>query len=135
MNPLVLFIFLVGCVVGYLFARVQLRGRFLLALDGREEAPLPGPWCPPEAAPLSQQWNLPARTVDPVQSYTEAVPAIQPSRRVLRRFPDAQPMYFSAKQIIGRQDEHGFPRAPQYPDGLTGWYRDHGFVVANEDGQ
>lgn len=128
--PIVLFTLALGIVIGYWFCRMQLRGKFLLA---EEQTPLPGPWCHPSEAPLSQEWNLPTRPVDPVQSYTEAVPAIQPSRRVLRRFPDAPEEHFSAKQIIGGQDEHGFPRVPQYPDGLIGWYRDHGFRTTVEE--
>jgi len=99
MNPLVLFIFLVGCVVGYLVARVQLRGRFLLTLEGLEEEPLPGPWCPPEAAPL------------------------QPHRRTLMRTPRC-PDGYSAKQVLGYSN-FGTPHRSQYPGGFDQWRMDH----------
>jgi hypothetical protein len=114
MNGLVLFIFLVGAAVGYAFARIQLRGRFLLALEGRETPPLPGPWCPPDEAPLSHAWNPPPQPSASLRDHPGLI-----------RTPLA-PQGFTAKHIVGRYDPHGFERDPLYPGGLNGWLRDNG---------
>ena len=122
MNGLVIFIWLLGCGCGYWLARIQLRGRFELAADALQE-PTPVPQ-------LSEAKILPpAPRQDALRTYCESVPLIHPSRRVLRRFPDSRPSHFTASQIIGGYDDHGFPRSPQFPGGLEEWNRVHGFNV------
>lgn len=121
--PIVLITLTLGIFIGYWLCRMQLRGKFLL-LD--EKMPLPDPWCHPSEAPLSQQWNLPTHNAPPLTEHHGLIP-IEPSRRVLKHFPNAPLEHFSAKQVIGGQDSHGFSRTPQYPNGLEGWYQDHGF--------
>lgn len=116
MNPLVLFILTIGFALGYGFARIQLRGRFLLALEAKEDAPLPPSWCPPDEAPLSQQWKLPPYRTEPLS---------------LIRRPRC-PEGYSAKQVLGYSD-FGTPHPPQYPGKFEQWRKDHHDYYAGVD--
>ena len=107
--PAVLFIFVVGIVLGYWLCRMQLRGKFLLA---EEMKPLPPPWRPPplefapptqtQELPLSVAWNLPHHSPPP-----ELV-------------SDNTPHGFSAKQVLG-YNVFGYRHEPQYPGGIREW--------------
>ena len=124
--PAVIFIWLVGIAVGYWLCRMQLRGKFELAqdvLDGRLSIqPVESPSCPPEPPPLSQQWNLPTHNRPSLTEHSGLI-----------RTPGC-PDGFSAKQILSTHtDEHGFPKTPQYPGGLEGWYEHHGFPISTSE--
>jgi len=118
--PIVLITLGVGIAVGYWLCRMQLRGKFLLAEEGQ---PFWG-----EVAPTTQIQTPPTIIVE--CNHTP----IKPHRRVLRKFPDAQTEYFSAKQVIGGYDDRGFRiGAPEYPGGIKAWNRDHGWVKEDDE--
>ena len=122
--PIVLITLGVGIAVGYWLCRMQLRGKFLLA---EEMQPLPPSWLPPTD-------YIPPPPVEPTIIVECNHTPIKPHRRVLRKFPDAQTEYFSAKQVIGGYDDRGFRiDVPEYPGGIKAWNRDHGWVKEDDE--
>lgn len=86
-----------------------------------------------DGRPLSEQWNLPHRRSKAVQDDSDAMPPVRPGHRIRKKYPDAPVEYFSAKQVLATLDDRGFPiDKPQYPGGLHGWYRDHGWPYDSE---
>jgi hypothetical protein len=106
--PIVLITLTLGIVIGYWLCRMQLRGKFLLA---DEQMPLPGPWCTPDEAPLSQQWKLPPHQSPPTEP---------PTLIHTPRCPEG----YSAKQVLGYK-HFGTLNSPQYPGGFEQWRKDH----------
>lgn len=126
-----------GALLGYSLARVQLRGRFLLAAEAAygpqprirtlstawqditRTSTLPSSWCRPEDAPLhapkgltlAEQWNLPHRP--PIDT--------EPHLIITPRCPDG----YSAKQILGYTTIGREPTPPQYPGGFEVWKELH----------
>lgn len=118
--PIVLFTLALGIALGYWIARMQLRGKFILAEEAMEEATwraieqdgeMPHPSPPTLPLPLSEQWGLP-HCRPPVQSH------VNPLDLPLIR-EDGRPQW-SAKQVIG-YNVWGFEHPPQYPGGLPVW--------------
>jgi hypothetical protein len=123
--PAVLFIFVVGIVLGYWLCRMQLRGKFLIA---EEMQPLPPSWSPPPPEFAPPPSGPPTIIVE--CNHTP----IKPHRRVLKKFPDNGVEYFSAKQVIGGYDKRGFCiKEPEYPGGIKAWNIDHGWVTESEE--
>lgn len=105
-NPLVIIILTFGAVLGYGFARLQLKGRFIMAQEAIEDA---------ETEIAASRYREECR-VDQLQRWKE---------EVVREFGLSMstagcPEGISASQILGYND-FGVIHPSQYPGGKSAW--------------
>ena len=108
MSPLVLFILTLGWLLGYGLARIQLRGRFILAQEAIHNA---------NQERTHYEWKQ--QTAD--QMLADAAAELERTLIKTRRCPDG----YSAKQIIGH-NYFGTVHPPQFEGGLKAWDATHG---------
>ena len=106
MNPLVIFIMLVGAFLGYGFARIQLRGRFILAQEAIETAEM-------ETTAVRYRDLRRANELDEWKRHV-----IHEFRltQITERCPDG----YGAEQILGYND-FGTIHPSLYPGGKEAW--------------
>ena len=77
---------------------------------------------------VAGRWNTPGYPPRPSPAACEPLSLSHPELIRTELCPEG----FSAKDILPRVDDHGFPRAALYPGGLHAWYRDHGWPYDSE---
>lgn len=107
MSPLVIFILILGTLIGYGFAYLRLRGRFILAQEAIQDA---------EIERHALEWKQ--NTAD--KMLASAAQELESVLIRTRRCPDA----YSAKQIIG-YNYFGDVHPAQYPGGINRWKETH----------
>lgn len=107
MHPLVIIILTFGAVLGYGFARLQLKGRFILAQEAIEDA---------EAEIAAARYRELRREVQPQPTS----PHRNPDLIITPRCPTG----YSAAQILGYND-FGIIHPSQYPGGKAAWFEEN----------
>ena len=119
MNTITLFLFDVALLLGgYGFARLQLRGRFILAQEAIDDA---------EAEVATVRHRELCRT-HALEQWKESI--VQ--EFALTMTTDSCPEGISAKQVLGYRDLGALPHPPQYAGGLRAWDANHG-IPERED--